>query len=397
MHSAIERLPEATIPPDDADDIRRLIRGTEVHRRVYTDPAVFDREMVRIFGGTWVYLAHESQLPEPDSFVTTQLGLRPLLLTRDGSGEIHALLNRCTHRGSTVCREVSGTAKRFQCPYHAWTFKNDGQLESVPWPKGYGDTFSFGDHRLGEVPRVATYRQFIFATFNWDSPPLIEHLGPATDYLDDWLDRYPTGNVIVRNSSQKMMYRANWKLSFDNASDGYHPAFSHRSLLTVAARYGDDRDMQYYARQPDDGPLYTKYLGNGHTVTDQRPGMQGGYWKWVRPFPGMEAFEQLMRDRFGAKEAERWLDMGPGAGMNLNIFPNLLLIGNHLQIVEPQTVDSTAAGLVRHVPRRSSRRNQHVADEDARGLSCLRGTRRPGQFRGVPTRSGDTGGGVGRH
>jgi phenylpropionate dioxygenase-like ring-hydroxylating dioxygenase large terminal subunit len=189
---------------------------------------------------------------------------------------------------------------------------------------------------------VETYRQFIFATFNMDLPPLAEHLGPATEYLDAWLDRYPKGNVIVRNSAQKMMYRANWKLSYDNAADGYHPAFSHRSLLRVAARYGDERDMQYFAKRPDDGPLYVKYLGNGNTVLDQRPGMREGYWKWIRPFPGMEAFEAALRGRYGDADAERYLDMGPGAGLNLNIFPNLLIIGNHLQIIEPLTVDSTA-------------------------------------------------------
>jgi phenylpropionate dioxygenase-like ring-hydroxylating dioxygenase large terminal subunit len=326
--------------PDE--DLRRLVRGHSVHRTLYTDPSIFDKEMVRVFGGTWTYVAHESQIPQRDNFFTTQLGVRPVIVTRDSRGEIHVLLNRCTHRGSTVCREPSGSAKRFQCPYHAWTFANDGRLESVPWPKGYGGNFTYDAYRLGALPRVESYRQFIFATFNMDLPPLAEHLGPATEYLDAWLDRYPTGNVIVRSSAQKMMYRANWKLSYDNAADGYHPAFSHRSLLKVASRYGDDRDMQYFAKRPDDGPLYVKYLGNGHTVLDQRPGMREGYWKWIRPFPGMEAFEASLRERYGDAEAERFLDMGPGAGLNLNIFPNLLIIGNHLQIIEPLTFDSTA-------------------------------------------------------
>ncbi len=326
--------------PQD-EELRRLVRGDYVHRTLYTDPAVFDKEMVRVFGGTWTYVAHESQIPKRDDFVTTNLGVRPIIVARDSAGKIQVLLNRCTHRGSTVCREPSGSAKRFQCPYHAWTFANDGRLESVPWPQGYASTFGFEEHRLGSVPRVETYRQFVFATFNKDLPPLKENLGPATEYIDAWLDRYPKGNVIVRSSAQRMMYRANWKLSYDNAADGYHPAFSHRSLLKVAARYGDDRDMQYFAKRPDDGPLYVKYLGNGNTVLDQRPGMRDGYWKWIRPFPGMEAFEASMRARYGDADAERYLDMGPGAGLNLNIFPNLLLIGNHLQIIEPMTVDTT--------------------------------------------------------
>src|SRR5262245_57385117 len=70
--------------------------------------------------------------------------------------------------------------------------------------------------------------------------------------------------------------------------------------------------------------------------------MREGYWKWIRPFPGMEAFEAVLRERHGDAEAERFLDMGPGAGLNLSIFPNLLVIGNHLQVIEPLTVDSTA-------------------------------------------------------
>ena len=326
--------------PDE--EIRRLVRGDSVHRTLYTDPSVFDKEMVGCSAVPGPTLRMRARFPKPDDFVTTQLGIRPVIVTRDSHGQIHVLLNRCTHRGSTVCRESSGSAKRFQCPYHAWAFANDGRLDSVPWPKGYGSAFSFDAHRLGRVPRVECYRQFIFATFNMELPPLAQHLGPATEYLDAWLDRYPTGNVIVRSSAQKMMYRANWKLSYDNAADGYHPAFSHRSLLRVAARYGEERDMQYFARRPDEGPLYVKYLGNGHTVLDQRPGMRDGYWKWIRPFPGMEAFEATLRERYGDAEAERFLNMGPGAGLNLNIFPNLLIIGNHLQIIEPLSVDSTA-------------------------------------------------------
>jgi phenylpropionate dioxygenase-like ring-hydroxylating dioxygenase large terminal subunit len=133
--------------PDEA--IRRLVRGDSVHRTLYTERSVFDKEMVRVFGGTWTYLAHESQIPKADDFVTTQLGVRPVIVSRDGGGKINVLLNRCTHRGSTVCREPTGSAKRFQCPYHAWTFSNDGRLESVPWPKGYGSNFSYDKYRLG--------------------------------------------------------------------------------------------------------------------------------------------------------------------------------------------------------------------------------------------------------
>ena len=87
-----------------------------VHRTLYTDPAIFTQEMIRIFGGTWVYLAHESESRSPTPSEQTTLGMRSVIVTRDGAGKLHALFNRCTHRASTICREERGSAKRFQCP-----------------------------------------------------------------------------------------------------------------------------------------------------------------------------------------------------------------------------------------------------------------------------------------
>ena len=75
------------------EEVRRLVRGDTVHRTLYTDPSIFDKEMVRVFGGTWTYVAHESQIPKRDDFVTTQLGIRPVIVCRDGLGTIRVLLN----------------------------------------------------------------------------------------------------------------------------------------------------------------------------------------------------------------------------------------------------------------------------------------------------------------
>ncbi len=330
-----------TAPANPGLALDHLFGEGMMHRSLYIDPDIFAQEMVRVFGGTWVYLAHESELPKSNTFKRANLGLRPVIVTRDGFGRLHGLFNRCTHRASTICRADQGTAKRFQCPYHAWVFANDGRLESVPWPEAYGPNWEKASRDLGQVQRLDSYRGFIFATLNPDAPSLVDYLGGASEFIDVWLDRYPEGTLTVRSSAQRMMYNANWKLTWDNAADGYHPAFSHRSLLAVAARYGDARDMQYFSRQPDASPMYVKALGNGHTVQDQRPAMSGGYWQWVRPMPGMEAVEAELIETYGTEEAHRLLEMGPGAGLNLNIFPNLLFIGNHLQIVEPVSVDRT--------------------------------------------------------
>jgi phenylpropionate dioxygenase-like ring-hydroxylating dioxygenase large terminal subunit len=117
-------------------DWDHLVQEDRAHRLIYTDPAIFEAEMTNIFGGTWTYLAHESEIPNDNDFITRRLGLRPLIIVRDANGKIRALYNRCTHRGTTLCRWDKGNTKSFQCPYHGWNFLNTGKLRGVPWPEG---------------------------------------------------------------------------------------------------------------------------------------------------------------------------------------------------------------------------------------------------------------------
>jgi len=105
-------------------DWDHLVQEERVHRLIYTDPAIFEAEMTHVFGGTWTYLAHESEIPDENDFITRRLGLRPLIIVRDMNGTIRALYNRCTHRGTTLCRWDKGNSKSFQCPYHGWNFLN---------------------------------------------------------------------------------------------------------------------------------------------------------------------------------------------------------------------------------------------------------------------------------
>jgi len=133
-------------------DWDHLVQEDRAHRLIYTDPAIFEAEMTRIFGGTWTYLAHESEIPNDNDFITRRLGLRPLIIVRDGAGKIRALYNRCTHRGTTLCRFDKGNAKSFQCPYHGWNFLNTGKLRGVPWPDGYAEDMRDPKYNLAQVP-----------------------------------------------------------------------------------------------------------------------------------------------------------------------------------------------------------------------------------------------------
>ncbi len=322
----------------------RLVREDRVHRTLYTDDAIFREEMDKVFGAAWVYLAHESQVAKPDDFVTTTMGLRPVIVTRDGAGALHALYNRCTHRGATVCRVASGSAKAFQCPYHGWTYTNNGRLAGVPWPDGYAGDLKDGRFNLAQVPRVESYRGFVFGTLNEAVPSLRDHLGPAAGPIDEWIDRVPGGRIAVCGAN-RLRYKGNWKLAYDNSCDGYHVAFSHRSLLEMENRLkeGPDKGMSFYKSKPDEAPMYSRYFGNGHHYKDKRPNLEkraGALWSIEGAHPGMEHYEQKLRRRFGA-DADRWLDLAGSEPVNINIFPNLLILGNHIQVIEPLAVDDT--------------------------------------------------------
>ncbi|MGH8393928.1 MAG: Rieske 2Fe-2S domain-containing protein, partial [Pseudomonas sp.] len=90
-------------------------------RDIFTDPDLFALEMKHIFEGGWVYLAHESQVPEINDYFTTWIGRQPVVITRDKHGTLHGLVNACAHRGAMLCRRKQGNKGSFTCPFHGWT------------------------------------------------------------------------------------------------------------------------------------------------------------------------------------------------------------------------------------------------------------------------------------
>ena len=328
----------------DLFDWDELIQEDRVHRLIYTDPAIFEMELTNIWGAVWVYLGHESQIPGPDDFITTRLGLRPIILIRDAAGTIRALFNRCTHRGTTLCRKERGNAHMFTCPYHGWSYLSTGKLRAVPWPDGYACDFKDAKFNLAQVPRVDSYRGFVFGTLNPDAPPLRTYLGGITAPIDEWLDRNPGGKVEVCEAN-RLKFKGNWKLAYDNSGDGYHVVFSHRSLLEMENRLADaaNKGMSYYRGSPDAKPMYMRYTGNGHHFKDKRPNIEkraGGLWSVEGPAPGGEHAEASLRGRFGER-ADDILDLASSEPVNINVFPNLSLLGNHIQVFEPVSVAET--------------------------------------------------------
>ena len=213
-------------------NLSAFMQPGRVHRQIYTDPAIFELELERIFGTAWIYVGHESQVKNPGDYFRTFIGRKPVVLVRDTEGVIRVIHNQCAHRGSLVVANDKGNAEEFQCCYHGWTYHLDGRLKAVPLQHGYPRDFDPNNPKTAmvQMPRVTSYRGFVFASEAADGPSLEEFLGYMTTSLDDMIDRAPDGEIEVAGGVFKHAYDANWKLYLENLCDAAHPTV-HPSLV----------------------------------------------------------------------------------------------------------------------------------------------------------------------
>jgi nitrite reductase/ring-hydroxylating ferredoxin subunit len=332
-------------------ELRGLVTGDRVHRRVYADPEIFALEMDRIFGRAWLYVAHESQLKTPGDFVRTRMGLRDMVVARHADGTIHVLHNRCSHRGARFCAADRGNARSFICPYHGWSFATDGALEGVPHRQSYPDGFRLDDpgRPLFQAPRVESYRGFVFASLAASGPSLTEHLGPMTEAFDNLVDRAPEGEVEISDHGFRLEYRGNWKMHHENANDVFHPSFVHESSITAARRLpakGSRFEYDLTHEQLRSNDRTPRDWENAHVVgLPMGHSYRAGFYRGGALAPGADddaraRYRAALVARRGEQRAAEILGVDR---FNNLIFPNISLNAQYhqLRVVHPVAVDRT--------------------------------------------------------
>lgn len=331
----------APVPSRGPIDLASLVKPDRVHQSVYTDPAIFELEMERVFGRAWLFVGHESQVAKPGDFVTTRLGRQPVIMARGPDGAVRVLHNRCSHRGALVCTEPCGSAKHFRCGYHGWTFGTDGRLVSVPRNEGYPETFAAETEALGLAPvaRSASYRGFVFASLATSGPSLTEFLGPLATSFDDMIDRAPDGEVEVAGGIFKHYYDGNWKLYTENVNDLMHPRYVHESSIETAARQRKDAPTdgagEIAVRQMTQNGILTKIWDNvGVWVYPHGHSFMGDYHDDKRLMAASD--DPVFREYRGALEArhgpERVRQILSVSRFNTIIYPNLSFMSQYRQL-----------------------------------------------------------------
>jgi phenylpropionate dioxygenase-like ring-hydroxylating dioxygenase large terminal subunit len=340
--------------PADIDaliDDRPQDGAFRVHADVFRRRDIFELEMKHIFEGTWVFVGLECQIPNPHDFVTARIGRQPVIVTRDGDGKIHCLINSCRHRGAVVCEALGGNRKTHVCPYHGWAYDSAGRNVGVTaeGEGGYTTAFARDDHGLRPVARVASYRGFIFASLSPDVAPLDEHLGDTRAFLDLAVDQSPDGLELVPGTVT-YTFNGNWKMQIENSADMYHFVPTHVSYLQILgqrkpAAGGDTRvsfRRTYSVRDLERGSFT---FANGHNAmwsTTENPELRAIYLDRER-----------IEKRVGALRL-KWMLYT----RNLMVFPNFQLLetsGLQIRINRPLAPDRTEITTYCVAPKGESR------------------------------------------
>jgi len=191
---------------------------------------IYQSELRRIFGRAWNYLGHVSEFTEPGDYARRYIGEDPFIVTRDESGDLHAFLDSCMHRGAQFCTAENGNTSHFRCPYHGWTYKNDGTLQGMPH---MGEAYQELDEEeiQLEAAHLDTYQGLIFGRIADDGPSLGAYLGDFTWYLDVLFGATSEGMTVV-GEPHRWESDHDWKTSADNFSgDSYHVLTTHQAGL----------------------------------------------------------------------------------------------------------------------------------------------------------------------
>jgi PAH dioxygenase large subunit len=244
-----------------------------IPRSNYRDDSALQDEFAKIYGENWVFIGHESEIPGAGDYVTRSMGANPVIMSRTQDGNVHVMLNSCTHRGTAVCKLSYGNSTTFRCGYHGWIFGTNGDLKGVPGRRAlYAPEFSTEGLGLRQA-RVETLHGLVFATWKHDAESLRDNLGDFAWYLEAFFELFP-GGMEVYGGVHNVDVRGNWKIHVENfAGDGYHLQNAHRTMFELGVMGNQAGEVAgFVVNEPHGHALRAQYL-----VEEGAPDIVFGY------------------------------------------------------------------------------------------------------------------------
>ncbi|SFO28518.1 biphenyl 2,3-dioxygenase alpha subunit/dibenzofuran dioxygenase alpha subunit [Pseudonocardia ammonioxydans] len=306
---------------------------------IHVDEEVYRTEAARVFGRSWLLVGHEQMVPTPGTYITNYMGEVPVIVSRDRRGEIHVLVNKCSHRGNQVCLFDRGKARGFACSYHGWSYGLDGTLNGIPVEDfAYREGVDKSQLGLEKVAKVANYGGLLFATFDAGAPELESWLGEdGRWWLDNLVLSQDLGGLELLPGFHRYHSPGNWKLAAENFfGDTYHVyTATHVAWIGVCVDY---------MKQGNLAPMIDYPSGTNSTHLNAATGVEPGR----TPFGmGMLVMDQEVYKRDYAEaqrlgpEAVEWVEHRfhvrqkafegradwPYGFMHAGMFPNAGLMG----------------------------------------------------------------------
>jgi phenylpropionate dioxygenase-like ring-hydroxylating dioxygenase large terminal subunit len=344
-----EAMPATTTYRGDPAAVQALVQPDRVHRDLYIDEELFALEQEHFFANTWNYVGHDSQLPNPGDYLRAEIAGQPLIVVRHTDQSVRVLMNRCAHKGSRLVSAPCGnTGKHFRCPYHAWTFRTDGSLLSMPQKNGYEGTALLeceSGRGLVTVKNVRLYRGFIFVKLNDVGPGFEAYFGDSLSSIDNMADRSPEGRLEIAGGCLRFMHQCNWKMFVENLNDSMHPMVVHESSAGTAKRM--------WIAKPADEPKpmaieqFTPFMSDykffedmGVRVFDNGHSFSGVHFSIHSKYSAIPAYDAAMKARHGEEKTAQILGL---ARHNTVYYPNLTIKGaiQAIRVVRPIAVDRT--------------------------------------------------------
>jgi len=201
-----------------------LRRAIGIPMAAYNSPALYELEVEKLFRPGWLILGRGDQVAEPNSYLSIDLVGEPLLLTRDGAGELHVFSRLCPHRGMELV-EGCGQAKTLVCPYHSWSFDLAGPCKRAPLMDG-SEIFDPTTYGLRKV-RFEVWNGFVFVNLDGRAPPLAPQIQPLTDMLA----QFNLSGMVTVHTVEWGEHDIDWKMMLENSVECYHHIGTHAKSL----------------------------------------------------------------------------------------------------------------------------------------------------------------------